>query len=72
MVTAPLSKRTKVVLSVEEKLHVAIVELLRKGTSYTVIAERYGIARSTVANIKKNGAKLDVFKQKVTGIGEKP
>ena len=56
MATAPPSKNTKLVLSVEEKL--VIVELLRKGTSYTVIAEKYGIAQSTIANIKKNGAKL--------------
>ena len=43
------------------RVQLAIVELLRKGISYTVIAEKYGIAQSTVANIKKNGAKVDAL-----------
>ena len=69
MASAPPSKCTKVVHSVEEKL--SIVEQLWKDTSYTVIAEKYGIAWSTVVNIKKNRAKLDAFKWRMTGMGVK-
>ena len=36
-----------------------------------MIAKKYGIAQSTVANIKKNRVELDSFKQRMTGMGVK-
>ena len=45
------SKRKKVVLSIKEKLD--ILELIGKGTSYTIITKKYGIGKSTVTDIKK-------------------
>ena len=56
------SKRKKVVLSIEEKLD--ILELIEKGTSYTIITEKYGIGKSTVTDIKKSKHKLEAFKKK--------
>lgn len=64
-----VAKRKKVVLTIEEKLE--IIESLKSGTSYAVISERYGIGRSTVANIKKNSSKLETFKQKTVEMGFK-
>ena len=46
-----------------------ILELLQKGTLYTIVSEKYGIGRSTVADIKKNELKLKAFKQKMTDMG---
>ena len=65
----PPVKQKKVVLTVENKLE--IIDLLRKGTSYTVISEKYGIGRSTITNIKNNEAKLKSFKEKMTEMGIK-
>ena len=65
----PPVKRKKVVLTVENKLE--IIELLRKGTTYTVISEKYGIGRSTITDIKKNEAKLRSFKEKMMEMGVK-
>ena len=45
-------KRKRIVLSIEDK--VKIVELLDKSVSYSVIAEKYGIGKSTVSDINKN------------------
>ena len=61
------SPSAKIVLPIEKKLE--IVELLQKGTSYTIISETYGIGRSTVADIKKNEVKLKEFKQRMTDMG---
>ena len=65
----PPVKRKKIVLTVENKLE--IIDLLRKGTSYTVISEKYGIGRSTITDIKNNEAKLKSFKEKMTEMGVK-
>ena len=46
-----IPKRKKIVLTVEEKLE--IIKQIQRGVSYTLISERYGIGRSTVADIKK-------------------
>ena len=46
----------KVVLTVNEKLE--ILKSVNDGTSYTVIAEKFGIAMSTVANIKKDAPQV--------------
>ena len=64
-----LAKRKKVVLTVEKKLE--IIELLHKKTSYTVIAEKYGIGRSTITDIKNSKAKLQSFKEKMKEMGLK-
>ena len=45
-----LANWKKVVLTVEEKLE--IIELLHRKTSYTVIAEKYGIGRLTITDIR--------------------
>ena len=65
----PPVKWKKVVLTLENKLE--IIDLLRKGTSYTVILEKYGIGRSTITDIKNNEAKLNLFKEKMTEMGIK-
>ena len=62
-------KRKKIVLTVENKLE--IIDLLCKGTSYTVISEKYGIDRSTITDKKNNEAKLKSFKEKMTEMGIK-
>jgi len=59
-------KRRKVVLTIEKKLEV--LDLLQKKTSYTVIAEKYGISRS---DIKNSENKLRPFKEKMTEMGIK-
>ena len=63
------SKRRKVVLSVQDKLD--IINMLKKGASYTVIIEKYGIGRSTVADIKKSESKLLAYKDKMAMMGLK-
>ena len=63
------SEEKEVVLSIEQKQE--IIELLKKGTSYTIISEKYGIGRSTVSDIKKNESKLNKFKKKMTDMGVK-
>ena len=63
----PVVKRKKVVLTLEEKLDV--LQLLEKGTSYTLVAEKYGIGRSTVADIKKSKSKLLSYKKKTLDMG---
>ena len=62
-------KRRKVVLTVNEKLD--ILQFIGAGTSYAVIAEKFGIAKSTVANIKKDASKLEAFKKRTIEMGFK-
>ena len=57
-----VAKRKKVVLTIEKKLE--ILDSIKTGTSYTVISERYGVGRSTVADMKRNASKLEKIKQK--------
>ena len=57
----PSVKWKKIVLTVENKLE--IIDLLCKGTSYTVILEKYSIGRSAITNTKNNEAKLKSFKE---------
>jgi len=64
-----LVKRRKVVLTIEKKLEV--LDLLQKKTSYTVIAKKYGICRSTITDIKNSEDKLRSFKEKMTEMGVK-
>ena len=63
------TKRRKVVLSIDDKLEV--IKMLKQGTSYTIIAEKYGIGRSTVADIKKSESKLLDYKMKMATMGVK-
>ena len=40
--------------------------MLHKGTTYTIISEKYGIGKSTITDIKNNKAKRRLFKEKMT------
>ena len=62
-------KRKKVVLTIDDKID--ILQLLNSGTSYTIISDKYGIGRSTVADIKKSASKLEAFKKKMVDMGFK-
>ena len=64
-----VAKRKKVALTIEEKFE--ILDSIKTGTSYTVISERYGVGRSTVADIKRNASKLEKIKQKTVEMGFK-
>ena len=66
---APPAKQKEIVLSIEKKLE--IIDSLQKGASQSVIAEKYGIGRSTTADIKKQERKLRSFKQRMTELGIK-
>jgi len=61
-------KWRKVVLTIDKKLEV--LDLLQKKTSYTVTAEKYGIGRSTITDIKTSEDKLRSFKEKMTEMGD--
>ena len=52
--------RKKVLLTIDDKID--ILQLLNFGTLYTIISEKYGIGRSTVADIIKSALKLEAFK----------
>ena len=65
----PPAKRKKIVLSIEQKL--VIIDLLHNGASYTIVTEKYGIARSTIADIKKSEEKLRRCKRRMTELGVK-
>ena len=45
--------------------------MLQKGASYSTVADKYGIGRSTIADIKKSEGKLRSFKQRMTEMGVK-
>ena len=45
-------KRKRVVLTIEEK--VKVLDMLDKSVSYSIIAEKFGIGKSTVSDLKKN------------------
>lgn len=66
---AKKAKRKRVVLSIKEK--VEILKLLESSVSYTVIAEKYGIGRSTVADIKSRKEKILQFKSEMVAMGVK-
>ena len=67
--SCPSAKRRRLVLSVEDKLD--ILKLIEAGTSHSIIADRYGIGKSTVGDIKKNKSRLEVFKKKTEDMGMK-
>lgn len=60
-------KRKRVVLSIDQKIEV--LKLIDKGTSYTIIMEKFGIGRSTVANIKKKRSSLMDFRRQMKEMG---
>lgn len=62
-------KRKRVVLSIKEK--VEILKLLDNKISYTLIAEKYGIGRSTVSDIKKNKKKILEYRGELVERGVK-
>ena len=59
-------KRKRTVLSIEEKL--AIIKQL-ESSSANVIAERYGIGKDTVLDIKKKRDKILCFNQEMHNMG---
>ena len=59
-------KRKRTVLSIEDK--VAIIKQL-ESSSAIVIAERYGVGKSTVSDIKKNHDKILRFNQEMHDMG---
>ena len=60
-------KRKRVVLTITDK--VKILELLDKSISYTIIAERFRIGKSTIGDIKKNREKFFKFKSEMIDMG---
>ena len=46
-----------------------IIELLDKSVSYTVIAEKFGIGKSTIGDIKKNHQKVLKFRSDTINMG---
>ena len=48
-----------------------ILQLIKSGTLYTSISEKFGIGISTVVDIKKNASKLEAFKKKTVDMGFK-
>ena len=59
-------KRKRTVLSIEDK--VAIIKQL-ESSSANVIAERYGIGKDTVLDIKKKRDKILCFNQEMHNMG---
>ena len=66
---ATVMRRKQIVLTIEDKLN--ILRLIDKSVSYTVIAERYGIGKSTVSDIRKNREKIEKFGRDATEMGMK-
>lgn len=54
---APLRKH--LTLSIKDKARV--VDMINKGDSYTIIARKFGVGRSTIGDIKKNKDKILKF-----------
>ena len=61
------SKRKRVVLSIDDKIEV--LKLVDKGTSYTIIMEKYGIGRATVSDIKKKRSSIMDFRRQTKEMG---
>ena len=60
-------KRKRVVSTIADK--VKILELLDKSVSYTIIAEKFRIGKSTVGDIKKNREKVLKIKSEMIDMG---
>ena len=61
------AKQNKTVLSIEQKL--AIIDLLHNGASCSAVMDKYGIGRSSIADIKKSEGKVRRFKWRITEMG---
>ena len=55
-------KRRKVVLTADKKME--IFKAVNYGTSYSVIVKKFAIARSMIANTKKDALKLEALKKR--------
>lgn len=62
-------KRKRVVLTIEEK--VKVLDMLDESVSYGVIAEKFGIGKSTVSDLKKNKEKIRSFQREMIDMGMK-
>ena len=60
------AKRKRKVLSIEDK--VAIIKKLEV-TKACLVAEEYGVGKSTISDIKKSKKEILAFKQKMSDIG---
>ena len=65
---SPAVKRKRIVLTLKEKLE--IIGMLDTA-SLSVIAEKYGVGKSTISDIKKNRLKILAFKKKMVDMGLK-
>ena len=65
---SPAVKRKCIVLTLKEKLE--IIGMLDTA-SLSVIAEKYGVGKSTISDIKKNRLKILAFKKEMVDIGLK-
>ncbi|XP_003747271.1 jerky protein homolog-like [Galendromus occidentalis] len=62
-----IGRKTRTVLTLEQKEE--ILQSLEGGETQASLAERYGVDRSTISNIKKNASKIKEFRQSVTEQG---
>ena len=62
-----IRKHKRVVLSIEDKTEV--IDMLDHGSSSKAIVAKYGIAKSTVSDIKINKAKILAFKREMADMG---
>ena len=60
-------KRKLVFLTIDDKTEV--IDMLHHGGSSTAIVVKYGIAKSTVSDIKTNKAKMLAFKREMADMG---
>ena len=60
------SKRKRKVLSIEDKI--SIIKQL-ESSSNKVIAEKYGVGKSTISDIKKNKEKILTFQREMSNMG---
>ena len=60
-------KRKRVVLTIEEK--VKVLDMLDKSVSYSIIAEKFGIGKSTVSDLKKKQGENSRFPERNDGHG---
>ena len=61
------TKRKRTVLALKDKLN--IIQMIDKGVSYSVIAETFGIGKSTVGDIKKQKEKITQFGNQIAEMG---
>lgn len=62
-----MTSRKRKVLSIEDKL--IICELVKKGTPYGEICDKYGIGKSTISDIKKKETEMRAYVSQKTQLG---